>query len=187
MKDNRYDFFNFIDLNTPSIGLGNVLEDLNLKLSTDAKLKIKEANLYLFCSIGPGCITKVRLEDSEVLNRLIVIDKTLTYDLLKFSIQETAAELLHEVGHFLNSPDKADKDNEEFYADDFARMLGYGLFLMKSFEKYLTIIEANTDEVKNKYFFADKSRQTQIVELLKKRLKRIQNNDPFFKGTQKIY
>lgn len=183
MKHSNCDYFIFIEGTTPEIaGLQPTLDFLNRKLSSEVKQVIRDSNIHLFYSVSPGCIAKIRMNDSEVLKRLIVIDKTLTYDLLKFDFTEIGAEILHEVGHYLNKPLPENKNEVEFYADDFARKCGFGLQLKSGFVKYLKVIETFTDASQNRYFFKNADKQKQIVESIRSRIERIINDEPFLNG-----
>ena len=183
MKHISCDYFKFLDGVTPEItGLQPAIYFLNSKLNKETKELIQNNNIYLFYSIGPGCISKIRMSNDEVLTRLIVIDKTLTYDLLKFDPTEIAAEILHEVGHYLNSPPVEDKSKVEYYADDFARKNGLGLQLKNGLNKYINVIDSYTNEPIKRFFFKDLSKQNQIVKMINSRIERILNNAPILTG-----
>ncbi len=183
MNHPNCDYFKFIEGTTPEMtGLQMTLDFLNTKLSPEMKTLIRDNNLHLFYSVSPGCIAKIRLDNAEVLNRLIVIDKTLTHDLLKFDQTDIAAEILHEVGHYLNKPLPENLNEAEFYADDFARSCGFGLQLKNGFKKYLKVIETYTDASQHRYFFRDAAKQNQIVQMIHNRIDRVSNNLPLLNG-----
>ncbi|MEI8270929.1 MAG: hypothetical protein WCG45_06205, partial [bacterium] len=113
------------------------------KCPTDTINLINQHDFYLLLSVGPGSKTKIK-NDLQNINgiKLIIIDQTFTYDILKFDHFNVAAEILHEVGHFLNKQPNDKKNEEEFYADDFARSCCLGLYLKLGLEKYLKKINS---------------------------------------------
>jgi len=165
-----------------------ILSDLILFLEEkldvqDESIKnmIKANNIHLLLATGPGCVTKV-LSDTEVpIKKLVIIDKTLTYGLLKFNVAEVAAEVLHEVGHILNKEPLGKMNEKEFYADDFARKCGFGCQLVNGFKKYIDVIELYTEKT-TKLFFEEIDKQTQIIEIFKKRIERIEKGYPLLVG-----
>lgn len=170
----RIDYFGFIDNNTPSaFGLYYELYYLDEKLDSKTKQSINEKGIFLYYSIGPGSIGKnIRLNTDKEIKRLIVIDKTLTHDLLKLDHTEIAAEILHEIGHILNKEPKGKENETEFYADDFVRKNGLGFQLCSGLRKYLSVIETYTEKTQ-KSFFYDMDKQLQILNNIKDRIDRI--------------
>jgi hypothetical protein len=170
----------FIQVNNDTIDsyiLANVIDFIEERLDNDIKKVIIENNFYLLLATSPGCLTSVHSDPQVQLNKLIVIDKTLSYDLLKFNNTEVAAEILHEVGHLLNKEPIERYSESEFYADDFVRKCELGCQLLNGLKKYKTVIELYS--IKTKYpFFETFEKQNQIIEMFRKRIVRIENNEP---------
>ncbi len=175
-------FLHFIDNNTPSItGLLATLDILKNRVPEEEQKKIRAARVFLFYSEGPGCITKFRFKETEgQINRLIVIDKTLTRELLKFDPTEIGAEIMHEIGHYLNKEPKDQGASCEFFADDYARRLGFSASLGSGLKKYILLIERM--EQQGILFFREKEKQDKILELLRVRIERIKTSAPLFTG-----
>lgn len=178
------DFFKFIDGMTPEIrGLNRSLDYLYDKLEDSIKNSIRENNIYITFPSGPGSIIKTRLNNDEQISRLIIIDKTLTYNLLKFDYIEIAAGILHEVGHFLNKPPDARNKEKEYYADDFARKCGLGDALQSGFIKYVNAINAYSNPEIGRYFFRYEEEQNRIIKMFQDRIKRINEGSSFLEGS----
>ena len=175
MKHPNYDYLNFLDYTTISVtGLQPALDFIDDRLEEDIKDLIREKNIYIINSIGPGCIfDNVCLNDNEKIGHLIIIDKTLTWDLLKFNPTEIAAEILHEIGHVINKPDNSQGENIEFYADDFAIACQFSAQLKSGLEKYKNVISHFSGKTSDSPFFKDLKKQKQIMDLLDLRIKRI--------------
>lgn len=184
MNHPNCDYFKFIDGITPEIkGLYMSLEYLNIKLDNSNKDLIKQNDIYITYPSGPGSIIKMRLNKEEQIRRLIVIDKTMIIQFLKFDYKEIAAAILHEVGHFLNKPPDDQKNDKEFYADDFARKCGLENELKSGFVKYINEIEKYSDPSIGRSFFNDINEQNQIIKLFNDRISRIRNDSPFLVGS----
>lgn len=183
MNHPNCDYFKFIDGMTPEIfGLNKSLDYLNDKLEDSIKNSIRDNNIYITFPSGPGSIIKTRLNNEEQISRLIIIDKTLTYNLLKFDHIEIAAEILHEVGHFLNKPPDERNKEKEYYADDFARKCGLGDALQSGFVKYIDVIESYSDQSSGRYFFRNFDEQNRIIKMFQDRIDRIQANSSILEG-----
>lgn len=166
--------FNYID-NSTEIYLRPAIDYLKSRLSNEAKAAIADANCTLLFSIAPGSIHNVH---GQITNHLIVIDKTLTQDVLGFDPTEIAAEILHELGHILREPAGTTGAEKEYYADDFARMNRLSIQLGSGIKKYIKTIKSCTEEESQRYFFSGKNKQEGILNLFESRLQRITEGVP---------
>lgn len=98
--------------------------------------KIKENNITILLSISPGnVISNFAFPPNAIptFGHIVIIEKNI-FEFCGFSLEEKCAMILHEFGHILNNP--TDQNQREFYADYYAKRLGFGNHLAKSLEKF---------------------------------------------------
>jgi len=178
MKDKTNNMFKYIDRVTNSLfGLQDSINILVEKLTDETKQEIWDNDFYLMCSIGPGNTNKININTEGSVKNIVIIDQTLTCDILKFTPFETAAIILHEVGHILNKEPSEESAFSEFYADDYARSKNFGIHLLSGLKKYIAVIELYTNPEKGTFFFKSHEKQNQILTSLTSRINRIEKNE----------
>jgi len=133
----RLDFV-FQDANSQRY-LGRALAELSRTLQYDEVEKIRQNRIFLIITIAPGStLSNFYFTPSEQRQsvHLVAIDKTIS-DHCALDTGEMAANILHEFGHALNCPTDGTSAVREFFADSYAKQLGYGAKLVASLRKYL--------------------------------------------------
>ena len=150
-------------INEKEQNLGDILSD-----------KLRKRHIYfvtIFTLVSSLIDFKKSFENCE---HLILID-TVLFKKLFDDDDEKCALILHELGHIFNRPKDSDVPrnfqdiNEDHYADDFARKLGFQKELLSSLKKY--------KEWKIKNCF-------EVNEVYNSRIKRIEENDEIKDGIE---
>lgn len=144
-------------------------------LSDEEQDRIERHNIAITISASPSSMVSCKtnpLKDLQLLNLIFLEIKF--YREFKENPQQLAAVLLHEMGHVLNPPpnDKNTPQYREFYADDYVRYCNFAPPLIKNLEECLKKPHLSS-EIEN-------------IDLSKKRISRIQNNDDLLLNLQKL-
>jgi hypothetical protein len=93
-------------------------------------------NITLLLNIAPGnVISNFAFPFTErKFGHIIIIEKNIL-EYCRFTLEEASAMILHEFGHIFNNPE--DKTQREFYADYYAKSLGFGNELASALTKFL--------------------------------------------------
>lgn len=129
-----------------------IYKDLALSLSLEDLHSLNSNNIYINPIFAPGSTNKLSI-DLQANSLMISIDIN---SLLPFTIKESTAIILHEIGHAFNPNLRGEQG--EFAADDYAITRGYLEHIKSSLEKGISLRPELYD-----------------TEITKKRLTRINN------------
>lgn len=108
-------------------------------------------NITILLNISPGnVISNFAFPFTErQFGHIIIIEKNIL-EYCEFTLEEASAMILHEFGHIFNNPEPENQVQKEFYADYYAKTLGFGntlaTALTKFLRKELPFINAETTE-----------------------------------------
>lgn len=106
------------------------------KLPTNTLQAIRNTNIILMMSLSPGNVLSNFIFPANQAPQpahIIIMDQNLIKH-CDFDVKETAALLLHELGHIFNHTE--DTKQKEFYADYFAKRNRFGGYLSSSLKKF---------------------------------------------------
>ena len=129
--------------------LGGFTNYLAVKLPPAVIDNFRNNNITLLLNIAPGnVISNFAFPFTErKYGHIIIIEKNLL-EYCAFTFEESSSMILHEFGHIFNNPE--DQSQKEFYADYYAKSLGFGNTLASALTKFLekefSFINAQTTE-----------------------------------------
>jgi len=145
---------------------------LATKLKDDTIEEIRSNNITLLHSLSPGTVISnfmFPINEKATRGHLVVIDNNVMKH-CEFNSEESAAAILHEFGHVFNHID--DPSQKEFYADYYAKRLGFGKFLSSSLSKFLNkeipfIDDKAKEEIGQRIAALNDTAQVELVGKLK--------------------
>jgi hypothetical protein len=138
------------------------------RLRNDFIDQIKPYNITILLSFSPGAVISnfiFPINQKPTTGHIIIIDKHII-DYCGFNVEESAAAILHEFGHIFNNP--VNQKEKEFYADYFAKKLGFGPSLASSLIKFLEkelpfITKENEEEIKQRIEALNNKNQSPLI------------------------
>lgn len=141
------------------------------KLDENIIENFRANNITLLLSISPGNVISnfIFPFTEQKFGHIIIIEKNIL-EFCKFTLEEASSIILHEFGHIFNNPE--DQTQKEFYADYYAKLLGFGDSLALGLKKFLRqefpFINAKTnEEIQNRINNLQNPQQEPLVGNLK--------------------
>jgi len=124
------------------------------KLNEETIENFRANNITLLLNISPGNVISnfVFPFTERKFGHMIIIEKN-KLEFCEFTLEEGSSMILHEFGHIFNNPE--DQTQKEFYADYYAKSLGFGNSLALGLTKFLRqefsfINEETNEEIRNR-------------------------------------
>ncbi|WP_055443595.1 hypothetical protein [Lacinutrix himadriensis] len=135
---------------------------LAYKLTPNLIENFRNNNITLLLNVSPGnVISNFMFPFTEpTFGHIIIIEKNVLEN-CDFTLEEASSMILHEFGHIFN--DINNQDKKEFYADYYAKSLGFGNTLASGLTKFLN----------KKFKFIDE----QTIQEIEDRIKALQNSE----------
>lgn len=130
------------------------------KLDVNIIENFRNNNITLLLNISPGnVISNFLFQPTDgKFGHIIIIEKNIL-EHCNFTLEEGSSMILHEFGHIFNNPQ--DQTQREFYADYYAKLLGFGNTLASGLTKFLqqnfSFINSQTNEEINNRIIALKN------------------------------
>lgn len=144
---------------------------LALRLEEETIENFKANNITILMNISPGnVISNFAFPFTErKFGHIIIIEKNIL-EYCEFNLEEGSSMILHEFGHIFNNPEN--QIEKEFYADYYAKSLGFGNTLASGLRKFLRkelpfISEETNEEIRNRIIELENPEQEPLIGNLK--------------------
>ena len=147
--------------------LGGFTNYLVHRLNEETIESFRANNITILLNISPGnVISNFAFPFTErKFGHIIIIEKNVL-EYCEFTLEEGSSMILHEFGHIFNNPE--DQIQKEFYADYYAKSLGFGntlaTGLTKFLRKELPFINVETiEEIRNRIIALENPEQVPLI------------------------
>jgi hypothetical protein len=107
------------------------------KISKEELNKFKANNITLLLAVSPGNVISnfaFSPNNAPTFGHIVIVEKNIL-EFCNYSFEEKSALILHEFGHIFNN--SVAISDTEFYADYYAKSLGFGTQLASALQKFL--------------------------------------------------
>ena len=147
--------------------LGRYTNYLAHRLNEETIESFRNNNITIILNISPGnVISNFAFPFTErKFGHIVLIEKNIL-EYCEFTLEEGSSMILHEFGHIFNNPEV--QIQKEFYADYYAKSLGFGNMLATGLTKFLRkelpfIDEETNEEIRNRIIALENPEQEPLI------------------------